>query len=131
MDWAGDKSNRKSTLCIAMREVNAMRGLSLSSGEAEYAAIVKGACQGLGIHSMAADWGLILGVRMCSDRFAAIGVSNRLGLGPTRHLAVRHLWVQDKVKSKEIQLEKQDGKKKVADLKTKIQTGPVIIVNVM
>ena len=69
---------------------------------------------------------MILGVRICSDSSAAIGISNRLGLGPTRHLAVRHLWVQDKVKSKEIQLEKQDGKKNVADLGTKIQTGPVI-----
>ena len=75
---------------------------------------------------MAEDWGLTLGVRVCSDSSAAIGISNRLGLGPTRHLAVRHLWVQDKVKSKEIQLEKQDGKKNVADLGTKIQTGPTI-----
>ena len=107
-----------------------MKGISLSSGEAEYAAIVKGACQGLGVQSMAADWGIQLNVRIRSDSSAAIGISNRLGLGPTRHLAVRHLWVQDKVKSKEIQLEKQDGKKNVADLGTKIQTGPTI-VNVM
>ena len=108
-----------------------MKGLSLSSGEAEYAAIVKkGACQGLGVQSMAADWNVIFGVRICSDSSAAIGISNRLGLGPTRHLAVRHLWVQDKVKSKEIQLEEQDGKESVADLGTKIQTGPTI-VNVM
>ena len=79
---------------------------------------------------MAADWGMFLGVRICSDSSAAIGISNRLGLGPTRHLAVRHFWVRDKVKSKETQLEKQDGKKNVADLGTKIQTGPMI-VNVM
>ena len=78
---------------------------------------------------MAADWNIILGVRIRSDSSAAIGIS-RLGLGPTRHLAVRHLWVQDKVKSKEIQLEKQDGKKNVADLGTKIHAGPTI-VNVM
>ena len=39
---------------------------------------------------------------------------------------VRDLWVQQKVKDKEITLEKQDGKKNVADLGTKIQTGPVI-----
>ena len=104
-----------------------MKGLSLSSGEAEYAAIVKGACQGLGIQAMAADGNITVGVRICSDSSAAIGISNRLGLGPTRHHAVRHLWVQDKVKSKEIQLEKQDGKKNVADFGTKIQTGPAIV----
>ena len=111
---------------VIKTQVNAMKGLSLSSGEAEYAAIVKGACQGLGVQSMAADWGIQLNVRIRSDSSAAIGISNRLGLGPTRHLAVRHLWVQAKVKSKEIQLEKQDGKKNVADLGTKIQAGPMI-----
>ena len=47
-----------------------------------------------------------------------------------RHLSVRHLWVQDKVKNKGIQLEKQDGKEHVADLGTKIQCGPTI-TNVM
>ena len=103
-----------------------MKGISLSSGEAEYGAIVKGACQGLGIQSMCADWGITASIKVCSDSSAAIGISNRLGLGQTRHLSVRHLWVQDKVKRKEITLEKQDGKKNVADLGTKIQTGPVI-----
>ena len=75
---------------------------------------------------MAADWGVSMNIRVRSDSSAAIGISNRLGLGQTRHISVRHLWVQDKVKSKEIQLEKQDGKKNVADLGTKIQTGPTI-----
>ena len=75
---------------------------------------------------MCADWGLTASVNVRSDSSAAIGISNRLGLGGTRHLNVRHLWVQHKVKDKEITLEKQDGKKNVADLGTKIQTGPVI-----
>ena len=79
---------------------------------------------------MAADWGVHVNVKVCSDSSAAIGISNRLGLGATRHLSVRHLWVQHKVKEKEITLEKQDGKKNVADLGTKIQTGPTI-TNVM
>ena len=134
-DWAGCKATRKSTLCVVIRhgsnvlktQVNAMKGISLSSGEAEYGAIVKGACQGLGVQSMAADWGVHLNIRIRSDSSAAIGISNRLGLGATRHLSVRHLWVQHKVKEKEIHLEKQDGKKNVADLGTKIQTGPTII----
>ena len=103
-----------------------MKGISLSSGEAEYGAIVKGAYQGLGIQSMCADWGITASVNVRSDSSAAIGISNRLGLGGTRHLSVRHLWVQHKVKEKETTLEKQDGKKNVADPGTKIQTGPVI-----
>ena len=48
-DWAGDKKARKSTLCIVARhgvnviktQVNAMKGIAMSSGEAEYRAIVK------------------------------------------------------------------------------------------
>ena len=65
-------------------------------------------------------------VKVRSDSSAALGLSNRLGLGAMRHLSVRHLWVQDKVNNKEIQLEKQDGKKNVADFGTKIQSGPTI-----
>ena len=64
------------------------------------------------------------------ERECPVGQLNRLGLGGTLHLNVRHLWVQQKVKDKEITLEKQGGKKNVADLGTKIQTGPVI-TNVM
>ena len=75
---------------------------------------------------MAADWGIKASVKVRSDSSAAIGISNRLGLGQMRHLSVRHLWVQDKVKNKEIQLEKQDGKKNVADFGTQIQAGPMI-----
>ena len=65
----------------------------MSSGEAEYGAIVQGACQGLGIQSMAADWGIKASVKVRSDSSAAIGISNRLGLGTMLHLSVRRLWV--------------------------------------
>ena len=101
-DLAGDEVQRKSTLCIVVRhgpnvvktQVNAVKSMSLSSGEAEYAAIVRGACQGLRIQSMASDWGVNLDVWIRSDTSAAIGINNRLGLGATRHISVRHLWVQ-------------------------------------
>ena len=134
-DWAGDKRTRKSTLSVVVRhgvnvietQVNAMKGISLSSGEAEYAAVVKRAQQGLRIQPMCADWGITASVHVRSDSSAAIGMSNRLGLGSQRHLSVRQSWVQHKVKEKEITLEKRDGKKNVADLGTKIQTGPTII----
>ena len=87
-DWAGDKRERKSTLCVVARhgvnvmktQVNAMKGIAMSSGEAEYGAIVKGACQGLGIQSMAADWGIKARWKVRSDSSAAIGISNRFGL---------------------------------------------------
>ena len=125
-DWASDKRMRKSTLCVVARngvnvvktQVNAMTGIAMSSGEAEYGAIVKGDFQGLGIQSRAADWGIKASVKVRSDSSAAIGISNRLGLGQMRHLSSRHPWVRDKVK------------KNVADLGTKIQASPDI-TNVM
>ena len=104
-----------------------MKGISLSSGEAEYVAVVNGAQQGLGIKFTCADLAITASVNVRSDSSAAIGMSNRLGLGSQRHLSVRHLLVQHKVKEKEITLERQDGKKNVADLGTKIQTGPTIV----
>ena len=72
------------------------------------------------------DWGIKASIKIRSDSSAAIGISNRLGLGTMRHQSVRHLWVQDKVQNKEIQPERQDDKKNVADLGTKIQSGPAI-----
>ena len=75
---------------------------------------------------MAADWGIKASEEVRSDSSAAIGISNRFGLGQMRHLSVRHLRVQGKAKNKEIKLEKQDGKKNVADLGTKIQAHPMI-----
>ena len=85
-DWAGDKDQRKSTLCIVVRHgsnviktpVNAMKGISLSSGDAEYGAIVKGACQGLGVQSMASDRSLWMDSGIRSDSSAVIGIRNRL-----------------------------------------------------
>ena len=48
--------------------------VSLSSGEAEYYGIVKGASMGLGIRSMMRDFGVELGVAILTDASAAQGV---------------------------------------------------------
>ena len=54
-----------------------------------------------------------------TDATAAIGICRRRGLGKIRHLAVADLWVQDRVRSKDFDLRKVDGKPNPADMLTK------------
>ena len=60
--------------------------VSLSSGEAEYYGLVKGAAAGLGHQAVMSDFGIDMGVRLWSDSSAALGISKRSGLGKLRHL---------------------------------------------
>ena len=56
---------------------------------------------------------------MHSDATAAIGICRRKGLGKIRHLAVADLWIQDKVRAKDFELEKVLGAKNPAEMLTK------------
>lgn len=76
--------------------------VTLSSGEAELAGLVKGFAESLGLQSLALDLGFEVHVRVYADSSAAIGVCNRSGIGRVRHLAVGQLWIQEKVRSGEI-----------------------------
>jgi hypothetical protein len=93
--------------------------IALSSGEAELYALVKGAAQTLGIMAMAQDFGIELDGGIRSDSSAAIGITSRQGLGKLRHINVQYLWVQDKIKSNELKLDKVAGVDNPADLFTK------------
>ena len=60
---------------------------ALSSGEAEFLAIVKAGSLSLGIRSMAADFGdKGLDIEIGTDSSAAKGILGRIGLGRVRHL---------------------------------------------
>ena len=54
-----------------------------------------------------------------SDATAAIGIARRKGLGKIQHLDVTDLWIQDKVRSKVIQVVKVLGTENMADALTK------------
>ena len=98
--------------------------VALSSGEAELSGLVKGAAQAIGLQSVALDLGYKWSILLRSDATAAIGMCRRRGLGKVRHLAVADLWIQDKVKCKELALEKVLGIENPADLLTKYLDGP-------
>ena len=126
-DFAGCQATRRSTSggvaligqCLIKHWSKTQTTISLSSGEAELHGIAHGAAQGLGMQSLLIDLGWKLKLRVHSDATAAIGICRRKGLGKIRHLATTDLWIQDKVRSKQIELLKVLGADNPADVMTK------------
>ena len=93
--------------------------VSLSSGEAEYYALVKCGCETLGLQSVMADLGIETTCLMKTDSTAAKGMTNRRGHGKVKHLQTCELWLQEVVKDKRIEIQKVGTKFNPADLMTK------------
>ncbi len=93
--------------------------ISLSSGEAEFNGVVRGAGHALGYQSLLRDLGVDLPIRLWTDSSAAIGICSRQGLGKIRHLDTHTLWVQQAVRMKRIELRKVRGEVNPADVFTK------------
>ena len=93
--------------------------LAMSSGEAEYYAMVKGASTALGLQSMASEVGYSLGIVLCVDSSAAIGISSRRGLGKVRHIELNQLWLQEHVATGRIAVRKVSGQTNTSDCLTK------------
>ena len=95
---------------------------ALSTGEAEYYAMVTGCAEGLGLQALAEDLGWKVTVRIWTDSSAAKAVAKRRGLGKLRHVELKWLWVQDMVKEGRVQLKTVRGEENVADHLTKPKT---------
>ncbi len=126
-DWAGCPRTRKSTSggCVILGShavkswSSTQSSIALSSGEAEFNGVVRGAGVGLGYQSLLRDLGIDIPIRVWTDSSAAVGICSRQGLGKLRHLDTHTLWVQQAVRSKKIDLRKVDGEVNPADLFTK------------
>ena len=125
-DWASGWS-RKST-SGGMLTVNGVgvkhwsrtqKARALSSGEAEYYAMVTGCAEGLGMQSLAEDLGWKAEIRLWTDSSAAKAIGNRRGLGKLHHVELKWLWVQDVVKEGRVKLKTVKGNENVADHQTK------------
>ena len=93
--------------------------VALSSGESEYYGLVKGVSEALGIRSVLADWRQVKEINVWTDSSAAKGIANRVGLSKrTRHIAVHHLWIQERVESGDVVIRKVAGEKNPADVAT-------------
>ena len=126
-DWAGCPRTRKSTSggCVMLGGhlikswSSTQTSVALSSGEAEFNGVVRGAGIGLGYQSLVRDLGQDLPVRVWTDSSAAVGVCSRQGLGKLRHLDTHTLWVQQALRAGRFKLCKVDGEVNPADISTK------------
>ena len=127
-DFAGCQVTRKSTSGggamfgkhLVKHWSSTQKVVTLSSGEAELYGVVKGATEALGLRSLAQDLGIAkLEIYLHADSSAAIGICNRSGIGKVRHLATGLLWVQERIRSKDLHLYKVLGTDNPADLLTK------------
>ena len=93
--------------------------IALSSAEAELYAMVVASAETLALAVYARDLGLDMECEFYYDSSAALGMSQRAGIGKVRHLRTQGLWVQDVRRSGRIQYKKVLGEKNPADLLTK------------
>ena len=93
--------------------------VTLSSAEAELSGICRGASTSLGLQTVAKDLGFEWTLSIQTDATAAIGICRRRGLGRIRHLATADLWVQDRLRTKDLGLSKVAGSENTSDILTK------------
>ena len=126
-DWAGEQTQRRSTSGMVLRRgghllrhsATVQSTVGLSSGEAEFYALTKGAAHGLGTQAAFKDIGLEVALTVFSDSSAARSMASRRGLGRCRHVQTRFLWLQERVALGHLRLATVAGTANVADLLTK------------
>ena len=91
-----------------------------SSAEAELVAIYTAVQEAIGLKTLLAEIGITRKVSVYTDSSAARGFSYRRGLGKLKHIELKYLWIQDLIKSKDIEVNKIKGIENPADLFTKI-----------
>ena len=129
-DWAGDLRTRRSTSgLVVLRGSHSLRHsstlqsvLALSSAEAEFYALTKGAAYALGIQSYFRDWGVELPITCYTDASSGLSFATRRGLGRIRHVETRFLWLQDRVALKHLRIAKVGTDDNPADILTKPMT---------
>ncbi|CAK0894862.1 unnamed protein product [Prorocentrum cordatum] len=127
-DFADCARTRKSTsamsaLCGSHRSKSSSTTQpvqSLSTGEAEFHALVKGASAGLGLRVLLGDYGCgNVDAELCCDAAAGKGVAERRGVGRIRHLRAPLLWMQRAVQRGLVKIKKVPGASDSADLGAK------------
>jgi hypothetical protein len=125
-DWAGaiDRRSTSGGMLVVGGVVvkswsRTQRVRALSSGEAEFYAGITGCAEGLGLQAVAADLGWEMSVRVWTDSEAGKAMAGRKGLGRTRHIETKYLWIQDIVKEGRVTIRKVWGKENPSDLLTK------------
>ena len=89
------------------------------SGKAEFYGIIDGAARGLLTKHVMEEFGHPWKLVVETDSTAARGMCSRAGVGRVRHIQLRWLWIQDTVKSKELEINKIPTLENEADMGTK------------
>jgi hypothetical protein len=126
-DWAGCKVTRKSTSggmlvidgCCLRSWSSTQATVATSSGEAELYALVKASSEALGFKAVANDLGVMLHVVLFVDSSTAQSISSRSGIGRTKHVEVKYLWVQEVVRQCRVSVVRVAGTNNPADVLTK------------
>ena len=91
-NWAGCRRIRKSTSGgCAMLGRHCLKAWSKTN---ELFGVIKGFSEGLGLVTLAGDFGADMKVRVHVDDTAAKGMVERRGLSSVRHIEVDNLWIQ-------------------------------------
>ena len=89
---------------------------ALSSGEAELYGIVDGSARGIFTKHMYEEMGRTINIDVATDSTAATRMCCQTGVGKTRHIHVRWLWIQDAIRDKVVRLRKARGTDNEADM---------------
>ena len=66
-------------------------------------------------------------IRLLEDSSAAKGIAERSGLGKVRHIEVNQLWLQQKIREKDLEVHKMPGAENYADaLTTVLDSGKLV-----
>ena len=83
--------------------------VALSSGEAEFYAMVKTAAEGKLTHAILEHFGWRTKHAVLSDSSAARSLAQRVGCGKVKHLSLKEMWIQQAVRDKELSINWQGG----------------------
>jgi len=134
-DWAGDLKTRRSTSGSVIKfgdhtllvKGSSQKVVALSSAESEYYAMARTATLAEFVRGIFDFWGWrTRSTRLRVDSSSAKALSERRGVGQSRHIQAKFLWLQDKVAEKELEVEKIKGPVNDSDLVTKVQTRGII-----
>ena len=89
-------------------------------------AMVKGVSELLGTTPLAQDSRAPLKRHLHSDSSAAIGISQRRGLGKVKRMHTQYLWIQERIRKGDFAVHKERTDDNVADLFTKHLAKPKV-----
>ena len=133
-DWAGCIRTARSTsggiITVGSHVIKSysrqQKTVALSSAEAELYAMVAGSAEALAIIAYCADLGKKVKGELYTDSNAALGISQRAGIGKVRHLRTQGLWVQEARTTGRLVYKKVLGTKNPADILTKHVAGDLL-----